>query len=123
MAGTTGRSGGRRKGAGRKPGAKSRNKPAPYKDRREAIEAAVDASLAAGESPLEYFLDVMANAMRWAEDAGNGEGYVPDLGRRDWAASQAAPFIHARLQSKLIEQKVDTNITVRWATTEAETTK
>lgn len=65
--------GGRRTGAGRKNGSKSR--------RTQEVAAA---AVASGETPLEYMLRVMRD-----------EG--ADTRRRDAMAQSAAPFIHPRL--------------------------
>lgn len=65
--------GGKRAGAGRKPGAAT-------KRTREIADAAASA----GEMPLEYMLRVMRDP-------------AADYDRRDKMAVAAAPFVHARL--------------------------
>jgi hypothetical protein len=68
--------GGARKGAGRKRGI-------PNVRKRAAI---VKDLVARGEDPLTYFLSIMKDENESTE-------------RRDWAAAQAAPYVHPRLQS------------------------
>lgn len=136
MARTPGRAGGRRPGAGRKAGSKSPQKAQAGKvrrssspkrrkkalDTRETIERNVNKALAKGQSPLEYFLEVMRTA-EYAIDGEDGDQFfAPDLKRRDWAAGQAAAYVHARLQIKTIEQTVEHNVTFRWAENEREVT-
>lgn len=82
--------GGSRPGAGRKKG--KPNKVVAV--RRQANREAVDAAKAAGETPLEYMLNVMRTS--------------DDDKRRDAMAIAAAPFIHPRLSS--IEGKLDVNL-------------
>ena len=65
--------GGKRAGAGRKPGV-------PNKANAER-QAEIAAS---GVTPLEYMLDVLRNP-------------VADEKRRDWAAKEAAPYVHPKL--------------------------
>lgn len=128
MPGTTGRSGGARPGAGRKKGTRTPQKaratkrakkatPATFEQNRARVEDAIAAAIDAGETPLEYFLDVMRHATKTITVERNGKTdteEIPDLARRDWAASQAAPYIHARLQVKTIETMVDHSLTIRW---------
>lgn len=67
--------GGKRAGAGRPKGARSK------------ISAARKAEIAAsGEMPLDYALRIMRD-----------EGQPSD--RRDWGCSQAMPYCHSRLQA------------------------
>lgn len=73
--------GGKRDGAGRKPGA-------PNKKTQERI-AAIEAS---GLMPLDYMLSVLRDEQE-------------SLERRDWAAEKAAPYVHAKLAN--IEAKHD----------------
>jgi methanogenic corrinoid protein MtbC1 len=77
--------GGRRQGAGRKPGSLS-------KKTREIAEKASEE----GITPLEYMLGVMRDA-------------TADTALRFEAAKAAAPYIHPRLAS--IEQKTEVNLT------------
>jgi len=67
--------GGYRKGAGRKPGSKTK------KRAEEAIKAAEE-----GITPLAYMLNVLRN-----------EAETPE--RRSWAAEKAAPYMHPRLNA------------------------
>lgn len=67
--------GGKREGAGRKPGARNKS----TIEQREAVAAS-------GLTPLEYMITVM-------RDAGADEG------KRLEAAKSAAPYVHARLSS------------------------
>lgn len=67
--------GGKREGAGRKPGAPNK-----------ATQEQRDAVAASGKTPLEYMLDVM-------RDAGADESKRLD------AAKAAAPYVHARLSA------------------------
>lgn len=73
--------GGKRIGAGRKPGIPNK--------KTAALMAEVEAS---GLTPLEYMLNVLRDEKM-------------DTERRDWAAEKAAPYVHARLAS--IEAKHD----------------
>jgi hypothetical protein len=65
--------GGKRVGAGRKPGVPNK--------KTAALMAEVEAS---GLTPLEYMLGVLRDEQQ-------------DTQRRDWAAEKAAPYLHARL--------------------------
>lgn len=56
------------------------------KAQRTKRERALDAALAKGLTPLEYMLAVLRNP-------------AVDTARRDWAASTAAPYLHAKLAS------------------------
>lgn len=67
--------GGKREGAGRKPGTLNKT-----------TQAQKDAVLASGLSPLDYMLSVMRNLSA-------------DEGKRLEAAKSAAPYVHARLSS------------------------
>lgn len=137
MARTPGRAGGRRPGAGRKAGSKSPQKAQAGKARksstpkhrkqavsvRETIEKNVNKALSKGQSPLEYFLEVMRSATKeLLDEDGDYAETVEDWQRRDWAAGQAAAYVHARLQVKTIEGQIDHNVTFRWAKTEREVT-
>jgi hypothetical protein len=73
--------GGKRVGAGRKPGVPNK--------KTAALMAEVEAS---GLTPLEYMLGVLRDEQQ-------------DTQRRDWAAEKAAPYVHARLAS--VEAKHD----------------
>jgi hypothetical protein len=73
--------GGKRENAGRKPGV-------PNTKTQEVI-AAVEAS---GLTPLDYMLNLLRDELTPTD-------------RRDWAAEEAAPYVHARLAS--IEAKHD----------------
>ena len=68
--------GGARKGAGRKPGTPNTRETA------RIIKDLVER----GEAPLQYFLSIMKDQNERTE-------------RRDWAAAQAAPYVHPRLQA------------------------
>ena len=68
--------GGARKGAGRKRGIPNVRK------RAEIVKDLVER----GEDPLTYFMSIMKDPNE-------------STARRDWAASQAAPYVHPRLQS------------------------
>jgi hypothetical protein len=97
--------GGRRAGAGRKPGSANR------KTRELADQAAIE-----GITPLEVKLQTMR--MLWARAH---EGSVPDLDLAKQAcaiAAQAAPYCHPRLAA--IEAKVDTTGQVEVKLTRAE---
>lgn len=72
--------GGKRKGSGRKPGGQNRRH-----SRVLVLEA-----IQRGEAPLQYFISIMKDEAQPIE-------------RRDWAATQAAPYMHPRLQA--IDQK------------------
>lgn len=80
--------GGRRVGAGRKPGSKT----------RKQAEAAL-AAAAAGLTPIDYMLAVM-------RDEGNEPGIRLD------AAKSAAPYIHPRLAS--LDAKVSGEMSINW---------
>lgn len=67
--------GGKREGAGRKPGARNRA----TIEQTKAVEAS-------GLTPLEYMLSVMRDA-------------AADEGKRLEAAKSAAPYVHSRLSS------------------------
>jgi hypothetical protein len=69
--------GGKREGAGRKPGAASR-----------ANEEARRRAVASGETPLEYMLNVMRDKK-------------VETSRRDAMALAAAPFCHAKLAPRI----------------------
>lgn len=71
---STGIKGGKRPGAGRKPGVPNK--------RTAEIQSAVEAS---GITPLEFMLDVMRNGT--------------DQAMRFEAAKAAAPYVHAKLSS------------------------
>ena len=75
--------GGRREGAGRKPGSAT-------KRTREIANGAAER----GELPLAYMLRVMRNSKA-------------DKARRDEMAKSAAPFIHPRLQSTTLATDPD----------------
>lgn len=72
--------GGKRPGAGRKPGVPSKVTAA----RREAMRIVADEVRTEGETPLEYMLRVMRNGQA-------------DEKRRDMMAVAAAPFLHPKL--------------------------
>jgi hypothetical protein len=88
MAGT----GGKRSGAGRKPGV-------PNKRTAEKL-AEIEAS---GETPLDYMLRVMRDAAQ-------------DHDRRDDMAKSAAPYVHAKLASvdANVKANVDGSISFTW---------
>lgn len=65
--------GGKREGAGRKPGAAT-----------ERTREVADQAASEGLTPLDYMLQVLRDPS-------------VDIERRDWAAEKAAPYIHARL--------------------------
>ena len=68
--------GGPRKGAGRKKGIPN------TRQRAKIVKDLVER----GEDPLTYFMSIMKDPNE-------------STARRDWAASQAAPYVHPRLQS------------------------
>jgi protein involved in polysaccharide export with SLBB domain len=76
-AGISGNRGGKRPGAGRPKGAKSRRT-------AETIQKALDA--AGGVTPLEFMLKVMRNPKR-------------NMKERIYAASVAAPYVHPKLSA------------------------
>lgn len=78
--------GGRRAGAGRKPGSAT-------KKTREIAEAALES----GQSPLEYLLSIMRDPMA-------------DEDKRIDCAKAAAPYIHPRLSS--VEANVKASVSV-----------
>ena len=78
--------GGKREGAGRKPGAVA-------KADREARQKARET----GETPLEYMLRVMRD-----EKA--------DADRRDRMAVAAGPFVHAKLAAVTMDGKIDVGV-------------
>jgi hypothetical protein len=78
---STGIKGGRRPGAGRKPGVPNRT----TQEQREAVKAS-------GLTPLEYMLKIMRD-----EDQ--------DPSRRLHAANMAAPYVHAKLSSVEVSGK------------------
>lgn len=78
--------GGRRAGAGRKPGSAT-------KKTREIAEAALES----GQSPLEYLLSIMRDQ-------------AADEGKRIDCAKAAAPYIHPRLSS--VEANVKASVSV-----------
>jgi hypothetical protein len=73
--------GGRREGAGRKPGSKTKK-----------TQLLAEAAREAGISPLEYMLTVLRDPKAETE-------------RRDEMAKAAAPYIHPRLSN--VEAKID----------------
>jgi hypothetical protein len=73
--------GGKRIGAGRKPGVPNK--------KTAALMAEVEAS---GLTPLDYMLKILRDERE-------------NFARRDWAAEKAAPYVHARLAS--VEAKHD----------------
>ena len=83
--------GGKRRGAGRKPGTPNR------------VTAELQAAIAAsGETPLDYMLRVMRD-----------EGEEPS--RRDDMAKAAAPYVHAKLAAvDTTLQAVDGSVTFTW---------
>lgn len=80
--------GGKRPGAGRKPGSKT----------KKTMDIAM-AAAAAGETPLEYLLNVMRDP-------------TVDDDRRMDAAKSAAPYCHARLNAVAVNGEIDNKITV-----------
>jgi hypothetical protein len=68
--------GGRREGAGRKPGTPNSRETA--KIIKDLVER--------GETPLQYFLSIMQDKDETKQ-------------RRDWAAAEAAPYCHPRLSA------------------------
>src|ERR1700736_5580430 len=80
--------GGKRPGAGRKPGSKT----------KKTMDIAL-AAAAAGETPLEFLLRIMRD-----------ETQEPDV-RRAMAVA-AAPYCHSRLASTQVSGSVDSAITV-----------
>ncbi len=110
-AGTKNSVGGKREGAGRKPGATTTKT-------REIADALVQSG---EETPLEYMLRVM----RQKDDdllLMEKEGAIDTVERikmellrserRDWAAEKAAPYIHPRLAS--IEAKIGVSLQEEW---------
>lgn len=75
--------GGKREGAGRKPGSKTR------KSAEAALEAAKD-----GLTPLAHMLNILRDPTS------------PDE-RKDWAAEKAAPYMHPRLQTTTLQGDKD----------------
>lgn len=69
---------GSKKTGGRKPGSPNKT--------TIALKTAVAEARASGKLPLEYFLEIMRSEKQKTE-------------RRDWAAAQAAPYLHPKLQS------------------------
>jgi len=84
--------GGARPGAGRKPGTPNRV--------TAELQAAVAAS---GETPLEYLLRIMRDP-------------TADNSRRDQAAKDAAPYVHAKLTAvdATLQANLDGSVTFTW---------
>jgi hypothetical protein len=80
--------GGKRVGAGRKPGAVSKSS---EEARRKAAET--------GETPMEYMLRVMRDP-------------TVDHDRRDKMAQAAAPYVHAKLQTTTVTGPDGVNVVV-----------
>jgi hypothetical protein len=70
--------GGRRKGAGKKPGSRAKK-----------TVALLEAVKASGETPLEYMLRIMRD-----ENA--------DAARRDEMAKGAAPYVHSKMPTAIV---------------------
>lgn len=73
--------GGRREGAGRKPGSKT----------KKTVDIALKAA-EEGITPLEYMLSILRDPNALPE-------------RRDWAAEKSAPYMHPRLQAHEVSGK------------------
>lgn len=82
--------GGKREGSGRKPGGGNR---------RFSRKIVLD-MMERGETPLEYFRSIMHDTTQSTE-------------RRDWAAAQAAPYCHPRLQAINMSGETTTSHVVR----------
>ena len=88
--------GGRREGAGRKPGAVSRKT-------REIAEAAA----ASGITPLEVLLNTMRAAWERSEDGTiQGEDLLLALS----CAERSAPYIHPRIQAVSLDGNLDSKV-------------
>jgi hypothetical protein len=83
--------GGKRPGAGRKPGSKT----------KKMMDIAM-AAAAAGETPLEYLLRVMRDP-------------TVDEDRRMDEAKSAAPYVHARLNAVAVNGEIDNKISRNFA--------
>jgi len=82
--GQGGRPKGLPKSGGRKPGSPNKT--------TIAVKQAIELAKEGGKLPLTYFLEIMRDPKKPVE-------------RRDWAAAQAAPYIHPRLQAIAYEDR------------------